>query len=213
MSQQFTCLSESLHARMISPVGITANLKRLLDQPKYRRQQGELAKRIGAKPSQLSDWKNGRYADLRISNIIALAKEFGVSVEDIIRGEDSQYDRVVRAIITRDEKVRNSLSAQLPSGVQGSTATSDSGGSGEYSAPTSHSSTVRTFADIGLEILAIAAGVETLDIASRLRRFAHEIAQAGADDSGARARESRLSRSRDHVHPAASRPSPKRARR
>jgi len=187
MFQRFTCLSESLHARMISAVGITANLKRLLEQPKYRRQQGELAKRIGATPTQLSDWKSGRYTDLRISNLMALAKEFGVSVEDIIKGEDAEYDRLMKVAFTRREKVRNSLPSDLPSSVQGSTATSDSGGSGEYSAPASQA----------VSPLEIAAEITSL--VAHLRRLADTLVVLGGHSAGARADEARLSTSAERL--------------
>ena len=44
---------------------------------------------------QLSDWENDRYASLELRNVLKLAKLFHCSVDELLAGVDSDYDRIL----------------------------------------------------------------------------------------------------------------------
>ncbi len=69
------------------------NIKRLRTVAGFRTQSA-LADLLGISQTQLSEWESGRYAFLRISSLIRLAKALDCSVDDLLAGFDPDYDRI-----------------------------------------------------------------------------------------------------------------------
>ena len=69
------------------------NIKRLRTVAGFRTQSA-LADLLGMSQTQLSEWESGRYAFLRTSSLIRLAKALDCSVDDLLAGVDPDYDRI-----------------------------------------------------------------------------------------------------------------------
>ena len=69
------------------------NIKRLRTVAGFRTQSA-LADLLGISQAQLSEWESERYAFLRISSLIRLAKALHCSVDDLLAGVDPDYDRI-----------------------------------------------------------------------------------------------------------------------
>lgn len=50
------------------------------------------ARDIGVSPGNLGDWEKGRYVDLRLSNLLRIAKKLKVSVDELLAGIDAEYE-------------------------------------------------------------------------------------------------------------------------
>lgn len=69
----------------------TKTLGQRLKELRGQESQMALAKRAGVKQSQISKWETGTEPDH--VNLIRLAKAFRVSIDEVIKGIDPEYDR------------------------------------------------------------------------------------------------------------------------
>ena len=74
-------------------MSVGKNIKRLRAVMGLRTQKA-LVELLGVPPSQVSDWENDRFAVLDLSSLIKLAKAFHCSVDELLAGVDSDYDRI-----------------------------------------------------------------------------------------------------------------------
>lgn len=57
------------------------------------------ARLIGVSPGTLGDWEAGRYENLRLDNLLRIAKGAKCEVEDLVVGIDPAYDRWRRDLL------------------------------------------------------------------------------------------------------------------
>jgi transcriptional regulator with XRE-family HTH domain len=74
---------------------IGENIKRLRLERGIKTQTG-LAKLLDVPQPQAWDWENDRYKELDTSTLIRIAKKLQVSLDELIRGRDEEYDRIAR---------------------------------------------------------------------------------------------------------------------
>jgi transcriptional regulator with XRE-family HTH domain len=52
----------------------------------------EFARRIGVSPGTLGDWEKGRYKNLRLDNLLLLAKNIPCTMDELVIGIDPDYE-------------------------------------------------------------------------------------------------------------------------
>lgn len=87
----YTCGDDTYAQVNVATVG--QNIKALREAAGYKT-QGAFAEKLGIPQPRLNDWENSRYKTIALTNLLLVAKTLRVSVDDLLRGVDLDYDRV-----------------------------------------------------------------------------------------------------------------------
>lgn len=81
---------------MLGPqMGLKENIERVRLAAGYEN-AAAFARLIGVSPGTLGDWEAGRYKNLRLENLLRIAKGAKCELEDLVVGVDQAYDRLRR---------------------------------------------------------------------------------------------------------------------
>jgi transcriptional regulator with XRE-family HTH domain len=168
-----------------------SNIRRLREAGGHPN-QGAFAKLLGVRQPRLSDWENGRYKTLKLSNLILIAKTLKISVDALLAGVDEEYERYRVPTphngvtgSTHEEKAELGLTLTDQADVQEGTNSSHVGATtvgvpsnGSAKSPANHSAERYTDLDLGLDLRRIvevylrAATNELSDLSKRLMHSA-----------------------------------------
>lgn len=101
-------------ARSMLSLGLTSigqNIRSLREKAGYK-VQGKFAAALGVPQSRLSDWERSRSEIPELKTLLLIAKKLNVSLDDLIRGTDVDYDFSRTA---RTDVIRSGVPSHQPS--------------------------------------------------------------------------------------------------